>query len=70
MGGLKRRWGNLKIFLGCLITLEEPKEILCKLKEPWTEGSLEARGWKGVECPKMCWGSLEGPLKVQKCFEV
>ena len=47
MDGLKRRWGDLKVFFGLLISLGVSKEILWKLKEPWTEGSLEAMGGKG-----------------------
>ena len=67
---LKRRRGDLKMLLECLkITLGESKEILLKLKEPWTEGSLEARGWKGSTARKDT-GILKGPLKDQNFFRV
>ena len=43
MGGLKRQWEDLKILFGCLTRLGKSKDILWKLKEPWTEGGLEAK---------------------------
>ena len=63
---LKRRRGDLKTFLECLkITLGESKEILWKLKEPWTEGSLKARAWKRSRARKDT-GGLKGPLEAPK----
>ena len=39
--------------LGCLRrTLGESKEILWNLKDPWAEGSLEVRCWKGFRVRK------------------
>ena len=55
--------GKYEDILGCLITLGESKEILWKLKEPWTEGGLE-----GSESEKF-FGRSERPLNVPKCFE-